>query len=70
MPQESKLHGVLRQCANLPPAEIDLFRKLFVLPGSEAQVCQALEITNEELQLRKASLFRKLKLNRPATAAA
>lgn len=70
MTQESKLHGILRQCANLPPAEIDLFKKLFVFPGTEAQVCQALQISNQELQERKASLFRKLKLTRPAAAAA
>ncbi len=70
MPQESKLHGILRQCANLPPAEIDLFKKLFVLPGTEAQVCQSLQISSQELQERKASLLRKLKLSRPAVATA
>lgn len=62
MPQESKLHAILRARGNLPQAEQDLFKKLFIEPGTEAQLCQSMQISNAELQARKTTLFRKLKL--------
>lgn len=60
MAQESKLHAVLRASGNLPPADKDLFRRLFTKPGTEAQVGRDLQISDSELQSRKSAMLKTL----------
>lgn len=60
MRHESKLHSVLRASGNLPPADKDLFRRLFVLPGDDATVGRDLAISPNELEMRKSKMLKSL----------
>lgn len=60
MTHQSKLASVLRASGNLPPADKDLFRRLFVLPGSEAKVGADLGISQAELASRKSCMLKSL----------
>ncbi len=60
MSHESKLHAVLRASGNLPPADKDLFRRLFTLPGNDATVGRDLGIPPNELEARKSRMLKSL----------
>ncbi len=58
--QESKLQALLRVQSNLDQSDSDLFRRLFLKPSTEAQVCKDLNITRQELAERSSALLRRL----------
>ncbi len=58
--QESKLQALVRVRSNLDQKDGDLFRRLFLRPSTEAQVCEDLKITQQELSERRTALLRRL----------